>query len=109
LSAAGLLKDRHVSTHWYGINRLKESGAIFTEERYSFDGKYVTSAGVSAGIDMALALVAKISGNEAAKAVQLGLQYDPQPPFHCGSPKTAGKALTDSLRKRYDIFLGNLQ
>jgi transcriptional regulator GlxA family with amidase domain len=58
-------------------------------ERYVFDGKYVTGAGVSAGIDMALALAGRVAGDEAAKRIQLAIEYDPHPPYQSGSPATA--------------------
>ena len=65
-----------------------------------FDGKLVTAAGVSAGIDMALALVAKIAGEQVAQAIQLGIEYDPQPPFDAGSPQKAPAAIVEAVRAR---------
>ena len=65
-----------------------------------FDGKLATAAGVSAGIDMALALAAKVAGDDAAQAIQLGIEYDPQPPFDAGSPRTAPPAIVEALRAR---------
>ncbi|HEX8005174.1 MAG TPA: DJ-1/PfpI family protein, partial [Trebonia sp.] len=67
-------------------------------ERYVFDGKYATAAGVSAGIDMALALAARIAGDEAAQRIQLAIEYDPQPPHNAGSPASAPRAMVDALR-----------
>ena len=70
-----------------------------TNERYVQDEKYITSAGVSAGIDMALYLAAKIAGEQVAKMIQLGIEYDPKPPFDCGSPDKAPKEMVDKLKK----------
>ena len=67
------------------MDELRRLGAKPRQERYVFDGKYVTAAGVSAGIDMALALAAKIAGDEVAQQIQLGIEYDPQPPFNAGA------------------------
>lgn len=89
LAATGLLKDRKATTHWAFLNELKTHGAIPTEQRVVTDEKYITAAGVSAGIDMALTLASKIAGETYAQSLQLGIEYDPQPPFNAGSPKTA--------------------
>jgi transcriptional regulator GlxA family with amidase domain len=67
-------------------------------ERFVFDGKYVTAAGVSAGIDMALALCGRIAGDRFAQAVQLGIEYDPQPPYDAGSPEKAPADIVAALR-----------
>jgi putative intracellular protease/amidase len=89
LAAAGLLDDRPATTHWLARETLAELGANPVENRVVFDGKYVTGAGVSAGIDMALRLVTEIYGPEVAQAVQLGIEYDPQPPHDAGAPEKA--------------------
>jgi len=89
LGAAGLLRGRRATTHWLALERLREFGAEPTRERVVFDGTLVTAAGVSAGIDMALVLLAQIAGPEVAQVVQLGIEYDPKPPFNAGSPATA--------------------
>jgi transcriptional regulator GlxA family with amidase domain len=90
LAAAGLLSGRRATTYWLAQDELRRLGAIPQEgERYVFDGKYVTAAGVSAGIDMALALAGRIVGDEGAQRIQLGIEYDPQPPYQSGSPATA--------------------
>lgn len=89
LGAAGLLEGRRATTHWAAIDLLADHGAEPVRERVVFDGNVVTGAGVSAGIDMALTLAAAIAGDEVAKVVQLGIEYDPHPPFDCGSPATA--------------------
>ncbi|MBY0278855.1 DJ-1/PfpI family protein [Candidatus Binatia bacterium] len=85
LGAAGLLKGVDATTHWACMDELASTGANPTGERVVVRGKIVTAAGVSAGIDMGLTLVARIAGDEAAKAIQLGIEYDPQPPFDSGS------------------------
>jgi transcriptional regulator GlxA family with amidase domain len=74
-------------------------------ERLVTDGKYVTAAGVSAGLDMALALAGKLAGEAVAQTIQLGLEYDPQPPYQAGSPGTAPRAIADALRARRDSIL----
>jgi transcriptional regulator GlxA family with amidase domain len=90
LAGAGLLKDRRATTYWLAHEELRHLGAIPQPgERYVFDGKYVTAAGVSAGIDMALALAGRVAGDEVAKRIQLGIEYDPHPPYQSGSPAAA--------------------
>ena len=89
LGAAGLLEGRQATTHWNAVRHLESFGATYSGDRVVTDGKIVTAAGVSAGIDMALALVARLQGDEVAQAVQLGIEYDPQPPFDTGSPRVA--------------------
>ena len=69
------------------------------------DGKYVTAAGVSAGLDMALTLAGKLAGEAVAQMIQLALEYDPQPPCQAGSPDTAPRAIADALRARRDSIL----
>jgi len=89
LGAAGLLKSRRATTHWMSHDMLREFGAIPVNERVVVDGNVVTGGGVTAGIDFALTLCAKIYGNEIAKKIQLGIEYDPAPPFTSGSPASA--------------------
>jgi len=89
LGAAGILDGKRATTHWAFLDRLSELGAEPVTERVVEDGKVITAAGVSAGIDMALTLAARIAGNEVAQAIQLGIEYDPQPPFDAGSPSKA--------------------
>ncbi|HEX3517474.1 MAG TPA: DJ-1/PfpI family protein [Solirubrobacteraceae bacterium] len=98
LAAAGLLEGRRATSHWLAFDELERLGAIPVHERVVFDGKFVTGAGVSAGIDMALALAAKVAGPEVAQAIQLGIEYDPQPPFDTGSPDTAPQPIVEALR-----------
>ena len=98
LAAAGLLDGRRATSHWLAMEQLRKLGATPTSERVVFDGKVVTAAGVSAGIDMALTLAAQIAGDDVARAIQLGIEYDPQPPFDAGSPRTAPSAIVELLR-----------
>jgi putative intracellular protease/amidase len=85
LGAAGLLQGKAATTHWAAIDMLARFGATPTSERVVEQGKIITAAGVSSGIDMALRLAAHIAGDEVAQAIQLGIEYDPQPPFDTGS------------------------
>ncbi|QGV77580.1 DJ-1/PfpI family protein [Streptomyces ficellus] len=89
LGAAGLLRGRRATSHWLALDLLKTYGAEATGERVVFDGKYVTAAGVSSGIDMGLHLVGRIAGDRHAQTVQLLTEYDPQPPYDAGSPEKA--------------------
>lgn len=98
LAAAGFLEGRQASTHWTGAQYLEDFGVTYTGKRYTVDGKYVTAAGVSAGIDMGFKLIALIAGEDAAKVAQLGLEYDPQPPFDAGSPAKADPELVKIMR-----------
>jgi len=86
LGAAGLLRDKHATTHWAALESLRRHGATPVMARMVEDGKTITAAGVSAGIDMALALAARLADQTTAEALQLALEYDPRPPFDCGSP-----------------------
>jgi transcriptional regulator GlxA family with amidase domain len=98
LGAAGLLKGKRATSHWAYLESLRGYGAEPVSERVVKDGKVITAAGVSAGIDMALTLVAEISGEEIAKAIQLGIEYDPSPPFDSGSPAKADPQMVELLR-----------
>jgi transcriptional regulator GlxA family with amidase domain len=98
LGAAGLLQGKRATSHWLFLEQLREFGAEPVEERFVEDGKTITSAGVSAGIDMALHLVSLEVGPEVAQAVQLGIEYDPQPPFEAGSPAKAPVAIVDTVK-----------
>jgi transcriptional regulator GlxA family with amidase domain len=100
LAAAGLLAAKRATSHWLALEELGRLGAQPTSERVVFDGKIVTAAGVSAGIDMALALAARIAGNEVAQAIQLGIEYDPHPPFDAGSPARAPEHIVRMLSAR---------
>jgi putative intracellular protease/amidase len=100
LGAAGLLKGLEATTHWASLETLAELGAKPTLQRVVVQGKIVTAAGVSSGIDMALTLAARIAGDDFAQAIQLGIEYDPQPPFNAGSPAKAPAHVVDALRAR---------
>ncbi|TKI58302.1 DJ-1/PfpI family protein [Brevibacillus antibioticus] len=104
LSAAGLLQGAVATTHWGSFELLQSLGTIPTEERVVRQGKIVTAAGVSSGIDMALQLVAWELGEDRSKGVQLILEYDPQPPFDSGSPKKAPALLVEQIRGRLQEF-----
>jgi transcriptional regulator GlxA family with amidase domain len=95
LGAAGLLRGKRATTHWSAMKQLEGYGAIPVDERVVTDGKVMTGAGVSAGIDMALTLLAQVSGEDHAQFVQLMTEYDPQPPFNAGSLGTAPDAIRD--------------
>jgi len=97
LGAAGLLEGKRATGHWLYLEPLREYGADPVGGRFVEDGKTITAAGVSAGIDMALHLVGREAGPEVAQAVQLGIEYDPQPPFDSGSPEKAPKEIVDAL------------
>jgi len=98
LGAAGLLRGLDATTHWNSAAALESFGAKYREQRVIPRGKIVTSAGVSAGIDMALWLAGKIAGDDAAKAAQLCIEYDPQPPYDAGAPSKAGAAVIERAR-----------
>jgi putative intracellular protease/amidase len=89
LAAAGLLAGRRATSHWTALDELGSLGVRPVSERVVFDGKYVTAAGVSAGIDMGLTLAGRVAGDETAQAIQLMIEYDPQPPYDAGSPDRA--------------------
>ena len=99
LGAAGLLRGLTATTHWASRELLEQFGARYVEERVVQQGKIITSAGVSSGIDMALTLVAKMAGDDIAKGIQLSIEYDPQPPFNCGAPSKAEPAVLDRVRQ----------
>jgi transcriptional regulator GlxA family with amidase domain len=99
LGAAGLLDGLEATTHWGALDELAPlCGTVVGDRRIVQQGKIVTAAGVSAGIDMALWLVARIAGDDMSRAIQLGIEYDPQPPFDAGSTAKAGPELVALLR-----------
>ncbi len=89
LATAGLLTGRRATSHWHELDRLASFGVRATGERVVTDGKYVTAAGVSSGIDMGLTLAGRIAGDRVAQSIQLMIEYDPQPPYDAGSPEKA--------------------
>jgi transcriptional regulator GlxA family with amidase domain len=105
LAAAGLLRGRRATSHWLALEELKRHGAEPTGERVVTDGKYVTAAGVSAGIDMGLALLGRIAGDTHAQIVQLATEYDPQPPYDAGSPEKAPAHLVELVRAHSGVIL----
>lgn len=98
LGAAGLLHGLDATTHWASYDLLASTGAVPTEQRVVERGKIITAAGVSSGIDMALHLTAHLGGDDMAKAIQLSIEYDPQPPFDCGAPSKAPTEMIQLLR-----------
>ncbi|MFE1024050.1 DJ-1/PfpI family protein [Streptomyces sp. NPDC058818] len=105
LAAAGLLTGRRATSHWLALSLLEQFGVEPTGERVVTDGKYVTAAGVSSGIDMGLTLVGRIAGDEHAQAVQLLTEYDPQPPYDAGSPEKAPAHLVEEFRVKNRFIL----
>jgi putative intracellular protease/amidase len=101
LAAAGLLEGKEATTHWASLERLAKYGAIPTGRRVVEQGKIVTAAGVSSGIDMALTLAARIAGDDFAQCVQLGIEYDPQPPFDAGSLDKAPQQIVQTMQEIY--------
>jgi putative intracellular protease/amidase len=101
LAAAGLLVGKEATSHWASLERLREYGAIPTGRRVVEQGKIVTAAGVSSGIDMALTLSARVAGDDFAQAVQLGIEYDPQPPFDAGAVDKAPQHVVELLANMY--------
>jgi cyclohexyl-isocyanide hydratase len=100
LAAAGLLKGKRATCHWAAIDNLALMGAIPTRERVVVDGNVVTGAGVASGIDFALTLAAILAGEQAAREIQLQIEYDPDPPFRSGSPDTAAPETVAAVRAR---------
>jgi len=100
LAQAGLLNGKNCTTHWRRKEQLRNYDVTVKDERYVQDGKIITSAGVSAGIDMAIYLVSKIAGDQTAKMIQLAIEYDPQPPFDCGSPDKIPQEMIDKLKNK---------
>ena len=105
LAAAGLLAGRRATSHWLALDELGRLGATPVSERVVFDGKYATAAGVSSGIDMGLALAGRLAGDRAAQAIQLMIEYDPQPPYDAGSPDRAPAGLVRGMRARSRFLL----
>ncbi|MCF8319521.1 MAG: DJ-1/PfpI family protein [Sphingobacteriaceae bacterium] len=106
LGATGLLKGKSATSNWYrGEEMMKMYGANFKEDRYVKDGKYWTSAGVSAGIDMSLAIIDDLLGRKYTEAVMLDLEYDPKPPYNAGVPKKSDPLVADMMKEMYDMLM----
>jgi cyclohexyl-isocyanide hydratase len=104
LGAAGLLDGYNATSHWAFTHLLAPYGARYTPGRVVIDRNRVTGGGITAGIDFGLRLAAEIAGAQTAQAIQLGLEYNPAPPYDCGHPDTADPALVASLRARFDAL-----
>jgi cyclohexyl-isocyanide hydratase len=100
LGAAGLLKGKRAATHWMSRELLHHFGATPSDERVVIDGNVITGGGVTAGIDFALKVVAEIAGEDVARGIQLGIEYDPDPPFDSGSPRVAHPELVQKEREK---------
>lgn len=97
LGASGILEGLRATTHWLAYDQIAAFGAHPTSERVVIEGKVVTGAGVSAGIDMALRLAELLAGRPVAQSIQLGMEYDPQPPLDAGSPAKAPPEVYERL------------
>ena len=104
LGAAGILAGLEATTHWLLLDKLRELGATPVSRRVVEQGKVITAAGVSAGIDMSLTLAARIAGDDVAQAIQLGIEYDPDPPFSGGSVEKAPAAVIELVRRASQQF-----
>jgi cyclohexyl-isocyanide hydratase len=102
LGIAGLLKGRRVTTHWAYTDLLSLVGATYEKTRVVRDGNVITAGGVTSGIDFGLTIVAEIAGETTARAIQLGIEYDPVPPFDSGHPDRASAAIKLALSDRYE-------
>jgi putative intracellular protease/amidase len=105
LGAAGVLDGKRATSYWLALEQVQSFGAQPTSQRVVIDGKVITAAGVSAGIDMALTLAGLIAGDVVAQRLQLAIEYDPQPPFNAGSPATAPDEVVRYLRDRSRFVL----
>jgi putative intracellular protease/amidase len=106
LGAAGVLEGLEATTHWPVLDMLSRFGARPTNRRVVEQGKVITAAGVSSGIDMALLLAARLAGDEVAQAIQLAIEYDPEPPFDTGSTEKAPDELVQLVRSRIEASAG---
>ncbi len=109
LGAAGLLEGRRATTHWAYTDLLPLVGATHEKERVVRDGNVFTAGGVSSGIDFAFSIVAELAGPEVAQAIQLGIEYDPAPPFAGGHPDKAPEATTALSRQRNEVVRSALR
>src|SRR5215472_17720795 len=109
LGAAGLLRGRRATTHWAFTDMLPLVGATHEKARVVRDGNLITAGGVTSGIDFGLRVVAEIAGEATAQTIQLGIEYDPAPPFDCGDPLRAPAAITAALSTRYQAAASKLR
>ncbi len=109
LGAAGLLKGRRAATHWAYVDLLPLVGASHEKARVVRDGNVFTSGGVTSGIDFAFRIVAELAGSEVAQAIQLGIEYDPSPPFDAGHPDKASEAATALMVQRSEMAHTGIQ
>lgn len=100
LAAAGFLKGKRAACHWAWRDLLEPFGAIVDESRVARDGNIITGGGVTAGIDFAFVMLTELAGEDYAKAVQLGLEYAPSPPFNCGRPELASPQVLEAYNRR---------
>lgn len=106
LGAAGVLQGKNATTNWYRAEEMMTSyGAKFKNERWVKDGKYWTSAGVTAGIDMSLAIIDELLGKKYTEAVMLDLEYNPKPPYNAGTPEKSEKVVADMMKEMYDMLM----
>lgn len=105
LGAAGLLRGYRATTHWGSLDQLSLLGAIPVEQRVVCDRNRITGAGVTSGIDFALTVTEAIAGRETAELIQLQMEYDPDPPFTSGSPRTASAARLNQARAQMKEFI----
>jgi putative intracellular protease/amidase len=106
LGAAGVLDGLEATTHWLELETLERFGATPTSRRVVEQGKVIPAAGVSSGIDMALVLAARLAGDEVAEAIQLAIEYDPQPPFDSGSTAKARPETVELVRNVVEATTG---
>jgi cyclohexyl-isocyanide hydratase len=99
--AAGILRGKRATTHWTALDLLPYFGAIPVESRVVVDGNFMSSSGVTAGLDGALLMAAKLRGVDVAQQIQLEIEYAPDPPFRAGSPKTAPPSVLRSVQEKY--------
>jgi cyclohexyl-isocyanide hydratase len=98
LGAAGLLRGKRAATHWMSMDMLAAFGAIPINERVVVDGNIITGGGVTAGIDFGLKVAAEVAGEDVARTIQLGIEYDPHPPFNSGHPRSADPKLVEKAK-----------